>query len=57
VISLQIVTAGAAWLIVGGTLGRGIRPTRPELVNRIGALALIAISGLIWLQSLAVALL
>ena len=51
VISLQIVTAGAAWLIFGATLGRGIRLTHPELVNRIGALALVAISALIWLQS------
>ena len=51
-ISLQIVTAGAAWLVFGAMLGRGVnRLTHPDLVNRVGAFALVAISGLIWLHS------
>ena len=54
VISLQIVTAGAAWLVFGAMLGRGVnRLTHPDLVNRLGAFALVAIAGLIWLPSLA----
>jgi len=53
VISFQIVTAGAAWLAVGTVLGRGVqRSAHPHLVNRVGAFALVTVSGLIWVQSL-----
>lgn len=56
VIALQILTAGAAWLALGATLGRGVRRLgHPDLVNRAGAIALVTVSGLIWLPSLATA--
>jgi threonine/homoserine/homoserine lactone efflux protein len=52
VLALQIVTAGAAWLAVGAVLGRGARRSaHPHLVNRVGAFALVTVSGLIWVQS------
>ncbi|MGY8634245.1 LysE family transporter [Bradyrhizobium sp. 14AA] len=52
VIALQIVTAGAAWVTLGATLGRGARRLgRPHLVTRTGAVTLVAVTGLIWLQS------
>ncbi|UWU86187.1 hypothetical protein N2605_06970 [Bradyrhizobium yuanmingense] len=56
VIVLQILTAGAAWIILGATLGRGARRLgRPDLVTRTGAVTLVAVTGLIWLQSFLVA--
>jgi threonine/homoserine/homoserine lactone efflux protein len=52
VLALQIVTAGAAWLAVGAVLGRGARRSaHPHLFNRVGAFALVTVSGLIWVQS------
>jgi threonine/homoserine/homoserine lactone efflux protein len=58
VLALQIVTAGAAWLAVGAVLGRGARRSaHPHLVNRVGAFALVTVSGLIWVQSFGSALL
>lgn len=51
-IALQIVTAGAAWVTFGATLGRGARRLgHPDLVTRIGAITLVAVTGLIWIQS------
>ena len=52
VIALQIVTAGAAWVTLGVMLGRGVRRLgRPEIVTRTGAVTLVAMTGLIWLQT------
>ncbi|MBR1131119.1 LysE family translocator [Bradyrhizobium iriomotense] len=52
VIALLIVLAGAAWVTLGATLGRGARRLgRPELISRTGAVTLVAVTGLIWLQS------
>ncbi|MCK1716522.1 hypothetical protein [Bradyrhizobium sp. 141] len=52
VIALQILTAGAAWITLGATLGRGARRLgHPDLVTRVGAVTLVAVTGLIWLQS------
>ena len=52
VIALQILTAGAAWITLGATLGRGARRLgHPEIVTRIGAVTLVAVTGLIWIQS------
>ncbi|OPY98739.1 hypothetical protein A5906_29585 [Bradyrhizobium sacchari] len=52
VIVLLIVMAGAAWVTLGATLGRGARRLgRPELIGRTGAVTLVAVTGLIWLQS------
>jgi threonine/homoserine/homoserine lactone efflux protein len=52
VIALQIVTAGAAWVTLGATLGRGARQLgHPDLVTRTGAVTLVAVTGMIWLQS------
>ncbi|MCJ9703311.1 LysE family translocator [Bradyrhizobium sp. SHOUNA76] len=52
VIALQILTAGAAWITLGATLGRGARRLgHPDLVTRAGAVTLVAVTGLIWLQS------
>lgn len=52
VIALQILTAGAAWITVGATLGRGARRLgHPDLITRTGAVTLVAVTGLIWLQS------
>ena len=52
VIALQIVTAGAAWVTLGATLGRGARRLgHPDLITRTGAVTLVAVTGLIWLQS------
>ena len=52
VIALQILTAGAAWVTLGATLGRGARRFgHPELIARTGAVTLVAVTGLIWLQS------
>jgi threonine/homoserine/homoserine lactone efflux protein len=54
-LALQIVTAGAAWIAFGATLGLGLRGLgRPDLVNRLGATALVAVAGVIWLPSLAI---
>ncbi|MBR0837683.1 LysE family transporter [Bradyrhizobium manausense] len=51
-IAFQIVTAGAAWLAFGATLGRSARRLGyPDLVTRTGAVTLVAVTGLIWLQS------
>ncbi|MBB4364205.1 threonine/homoserine/homoserine lactone efflux protein [Bradyrhizobium sp. CIR18] len=51
-IALQIVTAGAAWITLGATLGRGARRLgHPDLVTRTGAITLVTVTGLIWLQS------
>ncbi|MCS3727206.1 LysE family translocator [Bradyrhizobium betae] len=51
-IALQILTAGAAWIALGATLGRGARRLgHPEIVTRIGAVTLVAVTGLIWIQS------
>ncbi|GMO11274.1 LysE family translocator [Bradyrhizobium sp. TM233] len=51
-IALQIVTAGAAWITLGATLGRGARRLgHPDLITRTGAVTLVAVTGLIWLQS------
>jgi threonine/homoserine/homoserine lactone efflux protein len=53
VLAGQIVTAGAAWLALGATLGRGVRRLgHPDLINRLGAFALVAVAGLIWLHAL-----
>jgi threonine/homoserine/homoserine lactone efflux protein len=53
VIAIQIVAAGAGWVTLGATLGRGVRRIgHPDLVTRTGAVALIAATGLIWLPSL-----
>lgn len=53
VLAGQIVTAGAAWLALGATLGRGARRLgHPDLINRLGAIALVAVAGLIWVHSL-----
>lgn len=39
VIALQIVTAGAAWVTLGATLGRGARRLgHPDLITRAGAI-------------------
>ncbi|WP_025034287.1 LysE family translocator [Bradyrhizobium sp. DOA9] len=55
-IALQILTAGAAWIILGAMLGRGARRLGcPDLVTRTGAVTLVAVTGLVWLQSLLVA--
>lgn len=52
VIALLIVTAGALWVTLGATLGNGARRRgRPELITRTGAVTLVAVTGLIWLQS------
>jgi threonine/homoserine/homoserine lactone efflux protein len=52
-IALQIVAAGAAWIAFGATLGRGVRRLgHPEIITRTGAVTLVAVTGLIWLQSL-----
>jgi threonine/homoserine/homoserine lactone efflux protein len=52
VIALQILTAGAAWITLGATLGRGARRLgHSEIVTRIGAITLVAVTGLIWIQS------
>lgn len=52
VIALQILTAGAAWITLGATLGRSARRLgHPDLVTRVGAVTLVAVTGLIWLQS------
>ncbi|MBR0786396.1 LysE family translocator [Bradyrhizobium iriomotense] len=52
VIALLIVMAGAAWVTLGATLGRAARRRgRPELITRTGAVTLVAVTGLIWLQS------
>jgi threonine/homoserine/homoserine lactone efflux protein len=49
-LALQIVTAGAAWIALGATLGRGVRSLgHPDLINRIGASALVAVAAVIWL--------
>jgi threonine/homoserine/homoserine lactone efflux protein len=54
VIAALIVAAGAGWIMLGATLGRGARRFgHPRLVTRTGAAALVAVTGLIWLQSLA----
>ncbi|WP_453950220.1 LysE family translocator [Bradyrhizobium sp. USDA 377] len=51
-IALLIVTAGAAWVTLGATLGHGARRLgRPDLITRTGAVTLVAVTGLIWLQS------
>ncbi|SFI18871.1 LysE family translocator [Bradyrhizobium sp. cf659] len=51
-IALQIVTAGAAWIAFGATLGGGARRLgHPEIITRAGAVTLVAVTGLIWLQS------
>jgi threonine/homoserine/homoserine lactone efflux protein len=51
-IAIQIVTAGAAWITLGATLGRGARRLgHPDLIARTGAVTLVAVTGLIWLQS------
>ncbi|WP_063690090.1 LysE family translocator [Bradyrhizobium stylosanthis] len=53
VIALLIVTAGASWVTLGAALGRGARRLgRPDLITRAGAVTLVAVTGLIWLQSL-----
>lgn len=53
VIAIQIVAAGAGWVTLGATLGRGVRRIgHPDLVTRTGAVALVAATGLIWLPSL-----
>ena len=52
-IAVQIVTAGAAWVTFGATLGRGARRFgHPDLVTRTGAVTLVAVTCLIWVQSL-----
>lgn len=52
VIALQILTAGAAWISLGATLGRGARRLgHPDLVMRAGAVTLVAVTGLVWLHS------
>lgn len=49
-LALQIVTAGAAWIALGATFGRGVRSLgHPDLINRIGASALVAVAAVIWL--------
>ena len=49
-LALQIVTAGAAWIALGATFGRGVRGLgRPDLITRIGASALVAVAAVIWL--------
>ncbi len=54
VIAALIVSAGAGWIMLGATLGRGVRRLgHPRLITRTGAAALVAVTGLIWLQSLA----
>ncbi|MGJ4942407.1 LysE family translocator [Bradyrhizobium sp. HKCCYLS1011] len=54
-LALQIVTAGAAWLVLGATLGHGVRRLgRPEFVTRGGAIALVGVASLIWLPALAI---
>jgi threonine/homoserine/homoserine lactone efflux protein len=53
VIALLIVTAGVAWVTFGATLGRGARRLgHPDLITRTGAVTLVAVTGLIWVQSL-----
>jgi threonine/homoserine/homoserine lactone efflux protein len=52
VIALQIVMAGAVWVTLGATLGRGARRLGcPDLITRTGAVTLVAVTGLIWFQS------
>jgi threonine/homoserine/homoserine lactone efflux protein len=52
-LSLQIVTAGTAWIALGAMLGRGVRNLgHPDLVNRAAATALVAVAAVIWLPSL-----
>ena len=52
VIALQILTAGAGWIILGAALGRGARRLgHPDLITRTGAVTLVAVTGLVWLQS------
>lgn len=49
-LALQIVTAGIAWIAFGVTLGRSVRGLgHPDLINRIGAAALVAVAAVIWL--------
>lgn len=52
VIAILIVTAGIAWVTFGATLGRGARRLgHPDLITRTGAVTLVAVTGLIWVQS------
>ena len=52
VIAFQILTAGAAWIILVATLGRSARRLgHPDLVTRAGAVTLVAVTGLVWLQA------
>lgn len=52
-IALQIVVAGAGWVTLGATLGRGARRLgHPDLITRTGAVTLVAVTGLIWLQAI-----
>ncbi len=54
-IALQVVTAGAAWLAIGATLGRSARGLGyPDLVNRVAPLALVAVTASIWVQPLGI---
>ncbi|MDA9532377.1 LysE family translocator [Bradyrhizobium sp. CCBAU 25338] len=56
IVALQIVTAGAVWIILGATLGRGAcHLGHPDLIARTGAVTLVAVTGLIWLQSFLIA--
>lgn len=41
-VALQIVVAGSAWLVLGSTLGRGLRGVgHPELLYRLSAIVLV----------------
>jgi threonine/homoserine/homoserine lactone efflux protein len=51
--ALQIVTAGAVWLALGATLGRGLSGFgHPELMYRLSAIVLVVMATVIGVQSL-----
>ena len=52
----QVVAAGAAWLALGATLGRGLRNFgRPELIFRLSAVVLVIVATAMSLQTLRMA--
>jgi threonine/homoserine/homoserine lactone efflux protein len=55
--AVEIVTVGAAWLVLGATLGRGMRDLgQPELMYRLGAIVLAIMATIISAQSLGITL-
>jgi len=49
---IALLIAGARWVTQGAALGRGARRLgRRDVDRRAGAVTLVAVTGLIWLQS------